>query len=173
MLRVLEVFGAAAFGACLGATLAWLVSKRRTQVQTAFDMHHEYFDSLVASRESAVRFIRDHPQGDLAQLWRSVSPAEMEPLWQIVYFYERLWVALKHHYINPKLVPELFGDSFNYWYQECFERQLVPVNDPTARHIADLRSRLLKRARAADVEVWEKYRKVWQLESSDARRIGP
>ena len=107
-MRLLEVFGVATFGAVLGAALAWTVDRRKVQIETAFDMHREYFDSLVEAWESTVRFIRDHRGGgNLDELWRSVPAKEMECVWKIVYFYERLWVALKHHYISRSLVPDL------------------------------------------------------------------
>ena len=171
-MEFLEVFGAAAFGAVLGAALAWFFDRRKVQVETAVDMHREYFDSLVEEREQMVRFIKNHRDGgDLAELWRSVDPKEMECVWKIVYFYERLWAALKHRYVSRKLVPDLFGDAFNYWYVECFEEKLVPVNDPTARHIADLRERLLNLAGERQAADWEKYRQVWQLDSPG--RIAP
>lgn len=171
-MEFLEVFGAAAFGALLGAALAWFFDRRKVQVETAFNMHREYFDSLVEERESMVRFIQKHRDGgDLAKLWRSVDPKEMECVWKIVYFYERLWAALTHGYVSRKLVPELFGAAFNYWYVECFDAKLVPVNDPIALHIADLRRRLLKLAGSGQVEGWEKYRQVWQLDS--ATSVGP
>jgi len=174
VVKFLQVFGAAAFGAILGATLAWIASRRAAKISTAFDMHREYFDTLVQSRESAVRFIQSHRDGgDLADLWRSVAADEMESVWKIVYFYERLWAALKHRYISRNLVSDLFGDSFNYWYEECFEQQLLPVNDPTARHIADLRARLLKLATRKQIDGWQDYRKVWQLDSIGDTEVGP
>ena len=49
--RLLEVFGVATVGAVLGAALAWTVDRRKVQIETAFDMHREYFDSLVEARE--------------------------------------------------------------------------------------------------------------------------
>jgi hypothetical protein len=163
---VLQVFGAAAFGAILGASLAWIVDRRKAQVETAFAMHREYFDSLVEARELSARFVLRHRRdGDLASLWKTLSAADMECIWKIVYFYERLWVAMKHRYVSRSLVPDLFGDAFNYWYKECFEEQLVPIDDPTSRHIADLRTRVLATATKDQIAGWERYRQVWQLES--------
>jgi hypothetical protein len=161
----LEVLGVAAFGAIVGATFTWWNSRRAIQVKTAFDMHSEYFGPLVPARESAVRFIAEHKtDGDLAVLWRTVDHDDMRPVWQLVYFYERLWAALKHGYIKPKLVLELFGDNLYYWHEECFRMQLVPVDDSTARHIADLFERLEKEASEQQKAAWENYREVWQLD---------
>ncbi len=66
----------------------------------------------------------------------------MECVWKIVYFYERLAVALRHHQVSAKLAPDLFGDAFNFWYLECFETKLVGIDDPTAQHILELRTQL-------------------------------
>ncbi|MGZ4691876.1 MAG: hypothetical protein ACXVJQ_18730 [Acidimicrobiia bacterium] len=162
----LKVLGAAAFGALIGATLAWWNSRRTTQIKTAFDMHSEYFDDLVPQRELAVRFIASHKDaGDLAALWSIADAAKMEPVWRLVYFYERLWAAMEYRYIKRHLVPELFGASFNYWFEECFREQLVPVNDPIARHIADLHERIVEVKTSTEEQRvgWEAYRKVWQF----------
>lgn len=165
-----RVLGAAAFGAVLGASIAWIVDRHKAQVATSFTMHREYFDALVEVREAAARFIATHrDHGTLADLWKTEQAADMECVWRIVYFYERLWVAMKYRYIKRKLVPDLFGYAFNYWYEECFEAQLVGVDDPTARHIADLRQLLVKMVDQTEVDRWEKYRETWQLGS----RSGP
>jgi hypothetical protein len=162
--RLLEVFGVAAFGALLGASLAWLVDRRKVQIETAFDMHREYFDSLVKARELAVRFIRVHRgEGTLATLWQTENTEDMECIWKIVYFYERLWAALTHRYISRKLVPDLFGDAFNYWYKECFESMLLPIADPIARHIEALYEKMTQLASDDQVDGWHQYQEVWQL----------
>jgi hypothetical protein len=162
-MNYLAVFGAAAFGALLGSALTWHFNKQKVQVDTAFAMHHEYSDELVREREELARFIDKYKDaGDWRDLWRALDPAEMACVWKIVYFYDRLSVAYEHRYIKRKLVPDLFGDAFNYWYSECFKEKLVPVNDPTARHIETLRNRLVKHVSARQVEDWESYRRAWQ-----------
>jgi hypothetical protein len=157
---------AAVLGATVAATLAWLGNRRSLRNTTAFEMHREYFDTLVGARDATVRFIASHPEGTLDEHWRSVEAAEMLPIWQIVYFYERLWVAVKHRRISRHLVVDLFGDSFNYWYDACFAKQLLPVDDPTARHIGELHKRLLALADAEQIKGWARYREVWRLDAA-------
>src|SRR4051812_48633728 len=105
------VFGAAALGALLGSALTWHFNRQKVQVDTAFAMHREYSNDLVDDREAMVRLIAKYPNGDYRELWRTVDPAEMACVWKIVYFYDRLSIAMKHRYIKRKLVPDLFGDA--------------------------------------------------------------
>ena len=148
-----------------GALLAFFFDRRKTQITTAFQLHREYSDELVEEREGAVRFIRDHDgDGNLAELWRIEESDQMECVWKIVYFYERLSVALRHHQVSVKLAPDLFGDAFKFWYSECFETKLVGIDDPAARHILELRTQLNDISTEQQREGWERYRTIWRLE---------
>jgi hypothetical protein len=165
---------AAALGAAVGAVLTQRTSRRNTQVRTAFEMHGEYFQSLIDSRDLATHFLQDH-RGDLAKYWRGPEAKEMRPLWDIVYFYERLWAALENGYLSRKLFPELFGDSFNWWYVMCFEHQLKPEDDPIGEHLAYLHEELTRLATPDRVRSMEKYLDMWQLKPTnvDSRSDDP
>jgi hypothetical protein len=154
---------AAAFGAAVAAFCSARASRRNTQIRTAFEMHREYFQSLIASRDLATRFLEEHRGSDLAQYWRRLEAEEMRALWDIVYFYERLWAALENGYLSPKLFPELFGDSFNWWYVMCLEHQLVPLDDPIGKHLANLHGTLMTLATPVQIKSMEAYLETWQL----------
>jgi hypothetical protein len=168
----MATFGAAVLGALVGSLFGWLTSRRAAQAATAFELHRQYFSELVDSRENATRFLRLHPAGRLDELWRDLDQTEMRPIWEIVYFYERLWAAYRYRRLKRDLALDLFGASFNYWYAECFQERLVPIADPIAGHIADLHKRMRHRAihrrrggiaHVSDVRGWDTYQSVWQL----------
>jgi hypothetical protein len=166
--------GSAVLGALLGALLAFFLDRRRTQIDTAFHFHREYSDGLVEEREAAVRFIRDHEDGrNLAELWRTEDVDQMRCVWKLVYFYERLNVALQHHQVSRRLAPDLFGDAFNFWYTECFESKLVGIDDPTARHVRELRTLLCDISTEQQRGSWEHYRTIWRLEPDPTAPTAP
>ena len=162
----LALFIAAAIGAILGAVVSAITNRRSAQAKTLFDMHREYFQSLVISRELAARLISKYADVQLNQIWITVDAAEIQHFWHIVYFYERLWTAIRHRYVKPRLVLEVFADSFNWWYVVAYEQKIVPLNDPTSKHIASLYSWMQKHATKDERESMERYLATWQLESA-------
>ena len=50
----------------------------------------------------------------------------MQDVWNVVFFYERLWLLIKHGQIRESYVKELFADVFYYWLTISFQSQLVP-----------------------------------------------
>jgi hypothetical protein len=68
-----------------------------------------------------------------------------------------LWVAIKYGQVKNKLIPELFGETFIWWYLICFERQYLPAyNHFQGRNqILDLKNWLDTHSDKSVMHVWK------------------
>jgi hypothetical protein len=63
---------------------------------------------------------------------------ELQDVWNVMYFYQRLWLAVRHGHVHKRYVPGLFGDVFYWWWEHSFQRQLVPLPTEPAQHVQAL-----------------------------------
>lgn len=49
--------------------------------------------------------------------------------WQLISFYQRLGLAIRHKQIPERSAVDLFGEVFVWWYVVFFEDQVVEVDD--------------------------------------------
>lgn len=76
-------------------------------------------------------------------------------IWKIIHFYERLFVVVENKLIRRKLVPELFGEHFYWWYLNCFEAKLIPLDyRSSAIRIKKLKAWFDKHAKSDDKARW-------------------
>jgi hypothetical protein len=156
------ILGATA-GAILGATIGWISSTRHGQAEALFEMHREYHgDAMVKARDVASRALTANPTATFLTLRKTVGPDQMKQVLSIVYFYERLWMAMKYGYVNGKPVPELFGSSFYWWFTKYLQKQFVPLDEPTAHHISDLYKWLMKNSSKSEKAEWLRYLKIYE-----------
>jgi hypothetical protein len=131
---------AALIGTIVGAFISWLANNYQNKLQTTFEMHREFdSDAMYKSRILADQLIKKNPNDTLDKIYEKY-PEESLHIWQVISFYIRLWLAIKYRQVKLELVPELFGDTFVWWYVVCFEKQLTPVyrHSQARRQIVDL-----------------------------------
>jgi hypothetical protein len=107
------------------------------------------------ARTDGGKFVLQNPSQTLDQLDRSDSSGARN-IWMVLGFYQRLALAIKNRQIDERLVPELFGDTFIWWFRLCFEKQLEPTGWESWQRMEYLRNWLAKKAELEDFLVWER-----------------
>ena len=90
-----------------------------------------------------------------------MDPEEMQHVWNVLYFYQRLWLAIKYENIHKKYVCEMFGENFYWWYIKSYQDQLIRGQEneekwQAAYHIEDLWKWFEKEADSNDKSRWKK-----------------
>jgi hypothetical protein len=147
------------FGTLVGAGIAWWVTDRATNTQTTFELYHEFSsEPLLTSRHKAQNtpsLFDKNANITLDQMFGSLSADERAHIWNIIHFYEKLYLLIKHKQCNTKFVPELFGEVFHWWYLNCFEAKLAPIRDREASiRMRELKSWLEKKTKQEEIVRW-------------------
>src|SRR5262249_33661755 len=102
--------GTGLIGTLVGATIAWLAGRRQHRVETTYAMHQEFHAAeMTKSRGLAGKTVRKHYPKNYDDLRRDLPPQKTQHVWNVMYFYQRLWLAIKYENIYTKNVPEMFG----------------------------------------------------------------
>jgi hypothetical protein len=67
---------------------------------------------MTHSRNLAGKAVRDHSSETFDAMRRKLSPDVTQHVWNVLYFYQRLWLAIKYKNIQEDYVPEMFGENF-------------------------------------------------------------
>jgi hypothetical protein len=154
-------------GVTAGAAFTWLISVRQAQVSVTFELHREYqSEAMAKSREYANRIVHKHPNATYVELWRITDPADMQYIFNIMYFFQRLWLGIRYRTVYRKVVPDLFGESFCYWYTNSFSKQLLPVGDEAAQHIQALHEWITDHSTEEQKTRWMRYLVAWSRDDS-------
>ena len=154
-METLVSVGAGLVGTVVGAAIAWLVSRRQHRLETAFAMHREFHaPEMTRSRNHAGKTVGDHRSETFDALRRNLPPEETQHVWNVMYFYQRLWLAVKYRSIHRSYVPEMFGENFCWWYIKSYEDQLVPLDWQASRHIDALMEWIKRAASQIEMERW-------------------
>jgi hypothetical protein len=154
-METLVSVGAGLVGTVVGAAIAWLVSGRQRRLETAFAMHREFHaPEMTRSRNHAGKTVRDHRSETFDAMRRNLPPEETQHVWNVMYFYQRLWLAVKYKSIHQSYVPEMFGENFCWWYIKSYEDQLVPLDWEAGRHIDALMEWIKRTASPIEMERW-------------------
>jgi hypothetical protein len=149
--------GAGLIGTVVGAAIAWLTGRRQRRLETVFAMHREFLaPELARSRHLGGMAVREHRLKTFDAMWATLAPEEMQDIWNVMYFYQRLWLAIKYRSIQERYVPEMFGENFWWWYIKCYKDQLVPLDWQASRHIEALKNWIERNADQNEVEKWRK-----------------
>jgi|YNPBryBLVA2012_1023415.scaffolds.fasta_scaffold64367_1 hypothetical protein len=122
-------------GTLVGASITWWVTSRVAKTQVVFDLYREFnSDPLLTSRHKAQNSLSlfDKSPVTLDQMFSTLSADERAHIWNIVHFYEKLYLFIKYKRCDTKFVPALFGEVFFWWYLNCFEMKLIPIQDREA-----------------------------------------
>jgi hypothetical protein len=166
-METLVSVGAGLIGTVVGATIAWLAGRRQRRLETAFAMHREFHaPEMTRSRNLAGKLVRDHRSETFDAMREKLDPEETQYVWNVMYFYQRLWLAIKYRSIHSSYVPEIFGENFWWWYFKSYRDQLVPLDWQASRHIAALKNWIERRADKEELERWRK-----RVEAMDDTRL--
>jgi hypothetical protein len=147
--------GAGLIGTVVGAGIAWLVSRKQHRLETVFAMHREFHaPEMTRSRNFAGKTVRDHQSESFDVMRRKLSPQETQYVWNVMYFYQRLWMAIKYKSIHESYVPEMFGETFCWWYVKSYGYQLVPLDWQASRDIAALMRWIERHADQTELGRW-------------------
>ena len=147
--------GIGLLGTIIGATISWLVASYRSRTRLTLDLHRELnTEAVLAARNRADTVVLQHPDKDLDDLWDILKVEERNDIWTVIHFYQRLYIAIKFKQVRTDLVCELFGDVFHWWFINCFERHLLPVNRDSSRQVAALKQWFDSNCSAEDIERW-------------------
>ena len=154
-MRNLIPLAAALVGTVVGAAIAWLAGGRLRRLETAFAMHREFHAlDMTHSRNLGGKTVRDHPSEDYDALRRRLRPEDTQHVWNVMYFYQRLWLAIKYKNIHKDYVAEMFGENFCWWYMKSYRDQLVPLDWQASRHIAALMNWIERNADKTQLAKW-------------------
>jgi hypothetical protein len=118
-------------------------------------MHREFnSESMWKARVDGGNLVLQAPEQTLDQLDQSDNPAARD-IWIVIGFYQRLALALMNKQINEELLPDLFGDTFVWWFRNCFEKQLEPTGWESWQRMEYLKTWLAKKAKPEDFRAWE------------------
>jgi hypothetical protein len=166
--------GAGLLGTLVGAAIAWLAGRRQRRLEMAFGMHREFHaPEMTHSRNMGGSTVRAHHSQNYNSMRRNLTPDETQHVWNVMYFYQRLWLAIKYGNIYKRHVPEMFGENFTWWYLESYETQLVPLDWQASRHVAALMKWIEDNADEVELARWrERARRMDEPTRGDVGKIG-
>lgn len=147
---------AALIGALVGAAAAWLAGVSHSRWTRTLDMHREFnADRMSESRSKAFLFLKQHWGLSFAEIAaRPELDAQSIALWDVTRFYQRLAVTVRYGQVIRRIVPDLFGEIFLWWYLVCYRQQLLQTKWVAAREIEYLYWFMKKNADRADWDDW-------------------
>lgn len=124
--------------------------------QVAFDLHREWSaEGMLVTRTRAGKLLSYYP-GSISQLEAQGDPDEAARLWVVLNFYVRLGRIIESDQIDLKLVPDLFGDTFYWWYRRFKEKKLDKTEWESWEVISRLRTWFENRVPAPQADQWER-----------------
>jgi hypothetical protein len=149
-------------GTLIGAAVAWHVGRRQTRLETVFSMHHEFnAPDMTHSRNLAGKTVRRHSSESFDEMRTNLAPEETQHIWNVMYFYQRLWLAIKYRSIHRRFVADMFGENFYWWYLKSYQDQLVPLDWQAGRHIDALMKWIEKNSDPRERVKWR--RRVYEM----------
>ena len=126
-----SVFGF--IGVMVGAFITRWMAKRDDATNLSLRLFDEWNSVSMIEIRHQVQEYRDffdrNRATSLDKTFRSTDPERRAQIWMIIRFYDKLYVMILHNQVNKKLIPELFGDSFYWWFTNCFDAKLLPSGD--------------------------------------------
>jgi len=156
---------ASLLGVLVGASLARRAADSQRRLNFTFDLHREYNSSdMIRARHAAAELLRGHPGLDYRDLRDQLGYSGAADLDQVIYFFQRLWLAVEYGAVQEKYVSRLFGDSFSWWYELTFRAMLVPTATEMGADIDALQRWMVDHSteeqrqswRGANLDVWRR-----------------
>jgi hypothetical protein len=154
-------------GVLVGALLSAAFTARRARVDRTFEMHREFEGpDMREARYRASELLEAHPGATFAELRITLGRTEMNDVWAVTGFYQRLWLGIRHHAVQSDLVPDLFGDTLLWWCDNSFRSQLLATGGERAYHIGQLEDWMLHHSSSATVARWREGNKLSPISGS-------
>jgi hypothetical protein len=142
-------------GTIVGAGIAWVAGRKLRRLETTFAMHREFHaPDMTHSRNLGGKTVRNHPSETFDAMRRRLRPEETQYVWNVMYFYQRLSLAIKYKNIHKDYVAEMFGENLCWWYMKSYRDQLVPLDWQASRHIAALMNWIERNADKTQLAKW-------------------
>jgi hypothetical protein len=159
--NILLSTGLGFIGTIIGASVTWWATKRANATAATLKLYDDWnSESMLTSRHEAqeVKWFFDRDEKNTLDLrFRSLSPETRAHIWKIIHFYEKLYVMIKNNQCNNRLIPSLFGETFYWWYLNCFQAKLLPSENRSASiRIRSLKNWLDKNASHSEISRWIK-----------------
>lgn len=154
-MAILVPIAAGLVGTVVGAIVAWFAGRAQHRLETTFAMHREFHSpEMTRSRNLAGQTVRDNRSSSFEDMRVKLSPEVTQHVWNVMYFYQRLCLAIKLRDVHRSYIPEMFGENFCWWYSKSYEHQLVPLNWQAGRHIKWLMNWIERSAPADELRKW-------------------
>lgn len=143
-------------GGVLGAFISLMVTRGRERLKLTYDLHSElHNEGMSKVRRKTSQILKNHPDSKIGELDELVKDDSLS-VWLLIRFYQRLSIAVKHNFVKRKLVPELFGQLFCYWYLNFFKNNFIEQYGDwdSAKQIKYLYDWLERNAKKEDFESW-------------------
>lgn len=142
-------------GTIVGAALAWLSSTRQQRIRDTFDLHREFHSpEMIDSRYQAAELLKEHKGKGLQEIRDDIGAASMHNFWNVLLFYQRLWLAVKYNGVQRRYIAGLFGEIFDWWYLQFFQYRLDPRNRELVSDIEHFHVWLISHASHSQVDKW-------------------
>ena len=100
-------------GALVGAAAAWFAGRVQHRLETTFSMHREFHSpEMTRSRNMAGQTVRDNRSSSFEDMRVKLSPEVTQHVWNVMYFYQRLCLAVKLRDVHSSYIPEMFVCSY-------------------------------------------------------------
>lgn len=106
------------------------------RIESAFRLHNEFFsDAMLKARGVADDYLMTRQGVHFRELHYSSEGSEMNSVFAIMEFYERVSLALRHNQIDRSLAAELFASIYLYWWINYFEKGTKEPNWEVAERL--------------------------------------
>lgn len=161
--------GISLVSALFGAAISYLITRHLNRVNTTFELHSDFNTTeMLDHRIKAESCISKYSNLTYSEIeLEHGREDEFRSLCVVIGFYQKLWLAIKYRRVDTKLIPELFGEIFYWWYLVSFEEKLVPIDWETASSITELKKWIDKRVDQKKIQQWRRRPMVYAKDRSN------
>ncbi|WP_369033953.1 hypothetical protein [Streptomyces adonidis] len=151
-------------GVFVGASLTQRSADRQRRLSVTFDLHQElHGPEMMRARHAAAELVEQYADKDYQELRDLLGFSGISDLQQVIYFFQRLWLAIEFGALQQGYAVRLFGDTFSWWYDTTFHSMLIPTQTEMAHDIESLHAWMLRHSS-------EEQRQRWRGNKPDAWR---
>lgn len=163
---MIESFGAGVLGALAGAVATWYAAQRDKRFETAFELHNEFFSAeMLKARGVADHYLMTKQGVHFRELHYSHRDPEMDSVFMVMEFYERVALAHKHKRLSAALATDLFASIYLYWWKNYFEVGTKESKWEVGDRLLDLKNVFKKQLGSARFAEYER-RAIEELENN-------
>lgn len=164
--------GISLISALFGGVISYLITRHLNRVNTTFELHSEFNTTeMLDHRIKAESCISKYSNLTYSEIeFEHGREEELRSLCIIVGFYQKLWLAIKYSRVDKKLIPELFGEIFYWWYLVSFKEKLIPSDWETASSVNELKKWIDKRVDQKKIKQWSRRPMTYARRRSELKR---